>query len=151
MELGVGDQLVDITVLGFGEDADPHPIIGETSQPTLLFVMTSTCPYCARSLPLVRDMKPALAQLDVELVGLVLDRQLPPSISLEPSLMPYRVVRPQSLGEARALGVAVVPTLILTDSVGFVVGLWTGEVGEAMVAGILEEASSKTPAKHPTP
>jgi thiol-disulfide isomerase/thioredoxin len=140
-----------------GEDLPPMPVVtfqsdgtrtthqtilaDELANTTVIFVFTSSCQYCARSAPLIRQIHQQLGGDAVELVGVALDGQLPavvaPSSPRTSPIVGYRVFAPAEAIYARILRVPRVPTVLVVDSNGVVRHSWTGEVTEGDVERIL--------------
>lgn len=137
-----GDLLPDIQVrpvVGKLADGSDRASLHESIDgPALLFVFTSTCPYCARSVPLVPELTAELANVSVELVGITLDGQL--SYAQTSPNLPYRVWGPAGPTDAIGLKVGRVPMFLLVDEDKRVQSAWTGQLMRGQMQPMIEAA-----------
>lgn len=145
--LDEGQRLPSIPVVAIASDGEPAPgptRLGDGLRgPTVFFVFTSTCTFCARSSPLVRELHRDLARRAIDLVGIAMDGRLPtvdrlPDGSL---VIPYRVLAPAEPAFAPELGVPRVPAVLLVDRSRIVRKIWIGEVTPERAESVLAAAS----------
>ncbi len=151
----VGDQLFDLAVrpLTGGEvgsaptnatSALRQAAEGETS---VLFVFTTTCPYCAQSAATVRQLATVLRGRDVRLLGLALDGVrlggAEPADLAEEFIYPVFV--PRDASEANMIGVDRVPALLLLDPDAVVREIWIGQVTEETYHDVLRSLDELAP------
>lgn len=106
---------------------------------TVVFIFTTTCPYCSASIESVRQLARVLRQADSRLVGLALDG-LPAAREYATAEEPdWPIVVPAGLEEARELGVSRVPLLVLLQEAE-VLETWLGEVTAATVDAVAAAA-----------
>lgn len=105
---------------------------------TLLYVVTSVCPYCARSLPRLEQLGARLAVEPVRMLGVVLDGQRLERDDLRKPAGPWRLFTRKDVQAAVDLGVVSVPTTMLADPRGTVRHVWIGEVDETRAQEIEE-------------
>lgn len=132
-----GDSLPDVQVAELSGELEGRQASGsllrELDGPTVLFLFTSTCPYCARSFPFARTLQRRLDSVSVDLVGVALDGLFPGAGKDGTLIVPYRVLAPVDLAAAKDLGVALVPALLLVDREFVVLEVWTGELTASRV------------------
>lgn len=139
-----GATLPDVGVVELVRDLDAprqgRPLHGTLRGTTVLYLFTSTCPFCARSFPVAEVLREQLGEFSVELVGVAVDGSLPETARSEPLRLSYRAVAPVDSSAAYDLGVEVVPTFILVDPQLSILDVWTGELTSAQARQIVKSA-----------
>ncbi len=137
-----GDNLADIEVMRLpglsSEESVPTNLLAITAEYSVVFVGTTTCPYCLQSVEgweLLRRQLPR----DVANVALLLDASTNAAgpIGKTAESQGWHIVTPVSLAEASRLGIARVPMTLLIDRRGEILSIWLGQLSDDLVAKIL--------------
>lgn len=115
---------------------EPGTLLDSLDGPTALFLLTSTCPYCARSVPQFGALRDGLSAVSVGFLPVSLDARAPEVAATPPGL---ELWAPSSSAEARRLAIRSVPTILLIGSDGTVLGVWSGEITPDRVAAIIAD------------
>lgn len=124
-----------------GSAGEPVQVdFGASAGHTLLLVFTSTCPACAETFPIWRDLlnRP---HPSVQVVGIQLDREQPgaPAAGHDLSTLPFPVYGPGEPHPTFLEKVPGVPATILVDSGGTVRKVWFGVLGNTQRADLEQE------------
>jgi len=141
-----GDKLVDIEIMRppglSSENSGPTNLLAATAEHSVVFVGTTTCPFCLQSVggwELLRRQLPR----DVANLVLLLDASTNPAgpIGETAESEGWQIVTPVSLAEANRLGIPRVPMTLLIDRRGEILSTWLGPLSDELVAQILGQVS----------
>lgn len=140
--LRAGSILPNVEVIDLTSDTEDPAVTGPLYErlggASVLFLYTSTCPFCARSFPVAPTLNERLHSLSVDLVGVAVDGRLPVADGLDARMGGYPMLALADDSAARSLGVEVVPTFVLVGQDFNIVEVWTGELTAAQVGAIVQ-------------
>lgn len=111
-------------------------IEADVDQVKVLYLFTTTCPYCAASHAEVNRMQSQLGD-NVETLGIALDGPELARSNLDLDAITWRVLAAPDRGIASALRIPQVPTILLLDADSRVVRTWTGQVTQTTVTDVV--------------
>lgn len=128
VELGSTIPAIDVVRI-HPTDSEAVALGAQLTGPTAVLFLTSTCPYCARSLPQLAELERDLGRHGVDFLLIGLDGKTPDAFDTTT----LELWAPANAQEARRFPVRGVPTLLLVSTDLTVLGEWTGEITPARV------------------
>jgi hypothetical protein len=96
-----------------------------SSERTVLLALSKTCKYCSESAPFYKRFNAAIKNSKVRLIALLPENQEGGESYLQELGISANEVRNVSLA---ALGITILPTLVITDNAGTVLETWKGKL-----------------------